>query len=62
MDKSKMATPGKGKIPEAPKTDDLGFKGGVIQGFPTQGKATKNEFCRECSGHCDCGDGCKCKK
>ncbi len=35
-------------IPEAPKTSDLGFKGGVIQGFPTTKNATPNEFCSEC--------------
>ena len=64
MDQSKIGN----KIPEAPKTSPLGFKGGVIQGFPTQKNASPNEFCDKCSGHCgdggkcDCGHGCSGKK
>ena len=56
-------------IPEAPKAANVGFKGGVIQGFPTTKNATPNEFCSECGckvGGCcpdkHCGNPCGGKK
>ena len=36
------------EIPKAPEPANAGTKGGVIQGFPTTGKATENEFCENC--------------
>lgn len=44
-------------IPEAPKTTEKGFKGGVIQGFPVTKNATPNEVGE--NGEYSKGSGCK---
>ena len=54
MDKSMPS----GRIPKAPRTTEKGFKGGVIQGFPTTKGASKNEVCPKCGCYCKKESGC----